>query len=450
MVDEVKGEVVEGGDGVEGGGRAGEKGRGGGERGGTREDVEGRPGSPEGARMGRGGEAPISARIEQNWERVNRVPKLCPEAAKRYDCDRRGRAVVCNQDKLKLKAKRHIVALGWIIESNSEGKLRFIAPNGKVYGDLREVCKLVTEQEEKVRAGSGAEVPIESKKKRPQINLNWNPSSIEPKPCPEAVVAYARERRPKLRPKAVRHLVSLGWMIECDGQRFRYRAPDGKMHISLFEICRSLTGPPEQDARGSSSTEQEETSEECKGPFSDSSTERSEAEAVEVEQNWERVVDIVPKLCLEDAKRYGSNKRGRAVVHSQDKLILKAKRHIVALGWIIESNSEGKLRFITPNGTIYDDLRELDWKPSSIEPNPCPEAVVAYAREGRRKFRPKAAQHLASLGWMIECDGEKFRYQAPNGKMHRNLRQICRSLTGPPKQDARGSSSMEQEETSED
>ncbi|KAK1284175.1 hypothetical protein QJS10_CPB21g01291 [Acorus calamus] len=379
--------------------------------------------------------------IEQNWERVDIVPKLCPEAVKRYGCDRRGRAVARSQDELILKAKRHIVALDWIIESNSKGKLRFVAPNGTVYGDLREVCKLVRDQE----------VPTESKTKRPQINLNWNPSSIEPKLCPEAVVAYARERRPKLRSKAVRHLVSLGWMIQCDGKR-------------------SLTGPPEQDARGSSSTEQEETSEECKGPFSDSSTERSEAEALEVEQNWERVVDIVPKLRPEDAKRYGSARRGHAVVRGQDKLILKAKRHIVALGWTIESNSEGKLRFIAPNGTIYDDLREvcklvtevpteskrkgpkvkLNWKPSSIEPNPCPEAMVAYAREGRRKFRPKAAQHLASLGWMIECDGEKFRYQAPNGKMHCNLRQICRSLTGPPEQDARGSSSTEQEETSED
>ncbi|KAK1270947.1 hypothetical protein QJS04_geneDACA006096 [Acorus gramineus] len=139
--------------------------------------------------------------IEQNWERVvDIVPKLCPEAAKRYYAKRRKRAVVRSQDKLILKAKRHIVALGWIIESNSEGKLRFIAPNGTVYDDLREVCKLVTEQEEKARASSG-----ESKKKEPRVKLNWKPLTIEPKPCHEAVVAYVREgrRRRKLRPTAV-------------------------------------------------------------------------------------------------------------------------------------------------------------------------------------------------------------------------------------------------------
>ncbi|KAK1284599.1 hypothetical protein QJS10_CPB21g01292 [Acorus calamus] len=150
------------------------------------------------------------------------------------------------------------MALGWIIESNSEGKLRFIAPNGMVYDDLREVCKLVTEQEEKARAGSG-----ESKKKEPRVKLNWKPLPIEPKPCHEAVVAYVRKgrRRHKLRPTVVQHIVSLGWMVECYEEKYRYRAPDGKMHCSLLEICRSLTGPPEQDARGSSSAEQEETSE---------------------------------------------------------------------------------------------------------------------------------------------------------------------------------------------
>ncbi|KAK1322236.1 hypothetical protein QJS10_CPA03g01210 [Acorus calamus] len=58
------------------------------------------------------------------------------------------------------------MALGWIIESNSERKLRFMAPNGTVYDDLREVCKLVTEQEEKARAGSG-----ESKKKEPRVKF---------------------------------------------------------------------------------------------------------------------------------------------------------------------------------------------------------------------------------------------------------------------------------------
>ncbi|KAK1322237.1 hypothetical protein QJS10_CPA03g01211 [Acorus calamus] len=76
-----------------------------------------------------------------------------------------------------------------------------MAPNGTVYDDLREVCKLVTEQEEKVRA--------------------------EPNPCHEAVVAYVRKE-------------------DADAN---------------LDQQQSLTGPPEQDARGSSLMEQEETSE---------------------------------------------------------------------------------------------------------------------------------------------------------------------------------------------
>ncbi|KAK1321293.1 hypothetical protein QJS10_CPA03g01209 [Acorus calamus] len=182
--------------------------------------------------------------VEQIWERVDIAPMLCPEAAAGYGCDRRGRAVARSRDELILKARQHIAALGWIIESNSEGKLRFISPDETIFGNLREACRFVTEQEEKEPIkllGRKTKAKIKRGRKGDCVK-KWKRVNIKPRSCPEAVEEYARNKRPKLSTKAKKHIVSLGWVIESDGWgRIRYAAPDRTVNYSLHQVCKFLT-----------------------------------------------------------------------------------------------------------------------------------------------------------------------------------------------------------------
>ncbi|KAL5742144.1 hypothetical protein ACOSP7_028876 [Xanthoceras sorbifolium] len=85
------------------------------------------------------------------------------------------------------------------------------------------------------------------------------------------------------------------------------------------------------------------------------------------------------------------------------------------------------------------------WKlagPDLYPPEYCPDAVIKYTVSGPktpkslpRSLFNKVRNHLAFLGWRIECmvsdDSPKFRYTSPDGDSFFTLRQACQKLKQP-------------------
>ncbi|OIW09535.1 hypothetical protein TanjilG_30854 [Lupinus angustifolius] len=171
---------------------------------------------------------------------------------------------------------------------------------------------------------------------------NWNPLILsEVQFCPNAVTEYALGvHRSKARDEVLKHLAYLGWEIEWtsryDGNqyRYRYKSPDKngqKIYYSLVIVCNMLMDSmlSQKDQSMNNSTDDSHLSHVL-----------NQSQKI---QNIDILTPIVPPLvedthdpefCPEAVVEYYSHASEMDMADKR-KLILKARKHLLAVGWIL-------------------------------------------------------------------------------------------------------------------
>lgn len=159
----------------------------------------------------------------------------------------------------------------------------------------------------------------------------WQPADPVPKFCPEVIRKYLSikgTQHPALIVNVRRHLKHLGWTIEYSSSKdvFRYTSPNRNPYLSLRQVCREL-GDSVDD--------------------------------VPSEVSHDNVVNIRPQHCPEAVVfwyEHGIEKKKK----SNRDMLLKAKMHLLSLGWSFWYTTKGnrrELRYTSPSGAVYISLR---------------------------------------------------------------------------------------------
>nr|GMD23842.1 uncharacterized protein LOC109182566 [Ipomoea batatas] len=158
---------------------------------------------------------------------------------------------------LHVKVRKHLLYLGWIIESVYDRRMtrfRYLSPSGTVLMSLSQICK---ELETMSKTVSDSSTSCSSIVKQESGRELYDPPSAEPiidsVYCPQAVFEYVRVVAPKrlskkrrpgvaiLADKAKKHLVFSDWKIysqrKGDRRELRYMSPAGKVFYSLITAC---------------------------------------------------------------------------------------------------------------------------------------------------------------------------------------------------------------------
>ncbi|CAK9152060.1 unnamed protein product [Ilex paraguariensis] len=215
--------------------------------------------------------------------------------------------------------------------------------------------------------------------------LEWLPAvpSLVPEPefCPEAITEYTSKldkSSSSLALKARKHLSYLGWKIEFvrdnDKPRLRYISHDGKCYLSLRQLCLDLRDT------GSVLISQDDHSSyvpSCGGWVSSpllstkkplSCKEEPVPPKANVVSHLNGVV-VEPEYCPQAVEEYylagSEDKNGGRVLNRDVKIggvsmILKAKKHLSAIGWsfhYVKKRGGRELRYCCPDGRVFYSLR---------------------------------------------------------------------------------------------
>ncbi|XP_015088248.1 uncharacterized protein LOC107031410 isoform X1 [Solanum pennellii] len=170
------------------------------------------------------------------------------------------------------KLKKHLFHLGWKIEQPKDRSItrtRYIAPDGKIFQSLRQVCKMLeksetwAEDQKTSYDGSSDDLnlstcPAKTKTRSQVSELPYTSQEpiIDPEISREAVIEYCSLGSPanpaykKLNSgekkftimKAKKHLAAIGWIFYYyrgrDKRELRYHSPHGKTFNTLLGACR--------------------------------------------------------------------------------------------------------------------------------------------------------------------------------------------------------------------
>ncbi|KAK6117019.1 hypothetical protein DH2020_049263 [Rehmannia glutinosa] len=196
--------------------------------------------------------------------------------------------------------------------------------------------------------------------------------------CPSAIEEYSEMFRLKKKlPHTVvlivrKHLLYMGWKIdfaENEGAiRMRYSSPDGKSFYSLGEVLRNFDNVCEDLGPGSPVLKSpkigreisESSSEETPSP---PIARRSRSSSSKLPKSSDEVV-IEPEYCPEAVRDYYLLSLGKKVLagRSNTEGIMKAKKHLSAIGWSFYYILKGakrdrrELRYSSPNGKVFISL----------------------------------------------------------------------------------------------
>ncbi|XP_055825515.1 increased DNA methylation 1-like isoform X2 [Solanum dulcamara] len=202
------------------------------------------------------------------WSTIIHEAELCPDAVS--ECNDNYMSNHRSLESLQ-ELKKHLSYLGWKIEQAKDCRIirtRYVAPNGKIFQSLRQVCKML-EKSETWAEGQKTSYDCSSD----DLNLStWLAKTqtcsevselqytsrepiIDPEICPEAVIDYCLLGSPdnpaykKLNSgekksmimKAKKHLAAIGWKFyycrKRDKRELRYVSPHRKTFISLRTAC---------------------------------------------------------------------------------------------------------------------------------------------------------------------------------------------------------------------
>lgn len=257
------------------------------------------------------------------------------------------------------------------------------------------------------------------------VSIMWQPADPVPKFCPKVIRKYSSikgTQHPALIVNVRRHLKHLGRTIEYSSSKgvFRYTSPNGNPYLSLSQVCREL-GDSVDD--------------------------------VPSEVSHDKVVNIPPQHCPEAVVfwyEHGLEKKNK----SNRDMLLKAKMHLLSLGWSFWYTTKGnrrELRYTSPSGAVYISLRTackacmdegLDSK-GIVSCNKSPSATLVDGKLGRpiqddqkrtavlrSSKRARSPERFASpsnckprtiLSWLIDNNGvlpeAKVHYRGRNGPL---------------------------------
>ncbi|KAK1554974.1 hypothetical protein Q3G72_019884 [Acer saccharum] len=210
-----------------------------------------------------------------------------------------------------------------------------------------------------------------NRKRRRNLWKAAGPDMIPPKLCPKAISQYPLIRNTRQNPLVddVRsHLCYLGWKIEHLSYRglFRYTSPDGNLYISLRQVCHDLIS----SSNGEISSEISSQDEEKKPLLASQGNEIASSESSPDDDNDQQVsgsssdetdshseTEYYPEAVVYWYK-HGLDKKRKCHLD----MILKARKHLFALGWLCTSvnrrNTGAKmLRYTSPRGKNCNSLR---------------------------------------------------------------------------------------------
>ncbi|KAK7387243.1 hypothetical protein VNO78_27883 [Psophocarpus tetragonolobus] len=260
-------------------------------------------------------------------EEVEDVPEFCPEAMAGVDLS------------MSLPDKEIVVQKVPLVKE--------ISPNGD--------CEVV----------SGASCLEENREDRFSTDSNWKPLKLsEGELCPDAVEEYLlasdRETRAFWKDKLQKHLICLGWKIEWTdkykSKRYRYNVPDKqgqKFYLSLLEVCRVMKKDKMHPTVDCHPSDQPlNPSDNIQNPYIFPPTVPSSVVNEEVED--------VPEFCPEAVEQYYNSYITNKSRAFKKKWILKAKRHLLAEGWIFDypppTNKKRGIIYISPEDRRFPTL----------------------------------------------------------------------------------------------
>lgn len=165
----------------------------------------------------------------------------------------RAKKLDCEFGDLKLKVKKHLAYLGWMIEvkRDTTSKFRYTSPDGKVFYSLNLVCSSLVEKNQIREAKINSE-SLHCKRKNSSLN------ELVAEDLPGAIRDYCDyidvlEKKGReevlnlnvklLRLNAKKHLLFAGWSIEMIAKKTKeelsYFNPNGKSYNSLHVACKA-------------------------------------------------------------------------------------------------------------------------------------------------------------------------------------------------------------------
>ncbi|MCD9645905.1 hypothetical protein HAX54_035261 [Datura stramonium] len=203
------------------------------------------------------------------WRAMVHVAEFCPDAVSEYNDNYMSNH---RSPKSLQKLKKHLIYLGWKIEQAKDCSIirtRYIAPVGKIFHSLRQVCKMLEKSEtwaegQKISDdGSSDDLNLSSCLAKTQtcsevseLPYTSQEPIIDPEICPQAVIDYCSLGSPEnpaynklnsgekkyMTTKAKKHLAATGWVLYYHSKRnkreLRYFSPHGKTFYSLINACR--------------------------------------------------------------------------------------------------------------------------------------------------------------------------------------------------------------------
>ncbi|KAL5844702.1 hypothetical protein ACOSQ4_010660 [Xanthoceras sorbifolium] len=183
----------------------------------------------------------------------------------------------------------------------------------------------------------------------------------EPKLCPKAIAEYPSIRNTRHHPlvDAVRgHLSYLGWRIEYLRFKglFRYISPEGKLYVSLRQICQDLGSSTGEIGAEISQDDQKKPLLPSQG--NSTGTGSSSPDYQEVSGSSPEEIEYYPEAVVYWYKN-GLEKNRKCHLDMR----LKARKHLFALGWLctpLRRNTGLKtfrFRYTSPSGKNCNSLR---------------------------------------------------------------------------------------------
>nr|GMD14086.1 increased DNA methylation 1 [Ipomoea batatas] len=222
---------------------------------------------------------------------------------------------------------------------------------------------------------TNSKVPSEKlKSSRRRSNVEWLPLDLEAEFCPDAIIQFQRKfmlGRKNLHVKVRKHLLYLGWKIECDCEmtRLRYFSPSGKLYMSLSKLCNEFDTTSESLSMIPMTRRQDVSPDRSLDITSGSSADgftscpplvrQQECRKKSVLRSLEVTID--PKYCPQAVSDYVLCQKENTL-HSKKgitRLAYEAKKHLVFSGWkVFNYLGRGKKQFcyVSPSRRVFYSL----------------------------------------------------------------------------------------------
>ncbi|XP_038980228.1 uncharacterized protein LOC103711112 isoform X2 [Phoenix dactylifera] len=299
------------------------------------------------------------SRAAGTWKPVKIEAEYSPEAISLYAPGlesgmpqlRRLRPTNLNHDNLRLKVKKHLLALGWKIEIKRDAivRLRFCSPEGKTYYSLYQVCCDLLKGHQKVGQGCRADDDLEGNCSSQKENAN-NPAKIHPEPVSFAGDTPVHSWSIKRKKHQVEHSThAIALFAATEGVR-KCNAQTERSNFSEFVDADEL---PNSCAIGVFSSGDYENHSEVDVNCASSGKLREDNMTEHLKPEY------LPEVITEYVNHMDSLKQNGKHDADVKQLRLNVKRHLLYMGWRFWLKTKGtkqELCYNSPDARSYHSL----------------------------------------------------------------------------------------------